>query len=64
MVEPGEDVPVDVADVVAGGVGPVVGELDKWVLVDFVEPAAPGWAKVRHRDGTTGYVRSAQVWGL
>jgi SH3-like domain-containing protein len=43
---------------------PVVGELDKWVLVDFLEPAAPGWAKVRHRDGTTGYVRSTQVWGL
>ena len=43
---------------------PVVGELDKWVVVDFLEPAAPGWAKVRHRDGTTGYVRSTQVWGL
>ena len=43
---------------------PVVGELEKWVVVDFLEPAAPGWAKVRHRDGTTGYVRSTQVWGL
>jgi SH3-like domain-containing protein len=43
---------------------PVVGELDKWVVLDFLEPAAPGWAKVRHRDGTTGYVRSTQVWGL
>jgi len=43
---------------------PVVGELDKWVVVDFLEPAAPGWARVRHRDGTTGYVRSTQVWGL
>ena len=43
---------------------PVVGELDKWVVVDFLEPAAPGWAKVRHRDGTTGYVRSTQVWDL
>ena len=43
---------------------PVVTTLDKWVVVDFVEPASPGWAKVRHRDGTTGYVRSMQVWGL
>ena len=43
---------------------PVVGELDKWVVVDFLEPAAPGWARVRHRDGTTGYIRSTQVWGL
>jgi hypothetical protein len=42
----------------------VVGEVEKWVVVDFLEPAAPGWAKVRHRDGTTGYVRSTQVWGL
>lgn len=43
---------------------PVLAELDKWVVVDFLEPAAPGWAKVRHRDGVTGYVRSTQVWGL
>jgi len=43
---------------------PVLAELDKWVVIDFLEPAAPGWAKVRHRDGVTGYVRSTQVWGL
>ena len=43
---------------------PLVAELDKWVVVDFVEPASPGWAKVRHRDGTIGYIRSTQVWGL
>lgn len=42
----------------------VVAELDKWVAIDFVEPASPGWAKVRHRDGATGYIRSMQVWGL
>lgn len=39
-------------------------ELDKWVAVEFVEPASVGWAKVRHRDGATGYIRSTQVWGL
>lgn len=43
---------------------PVVAILDKWVIVDFVEAASPGWAKVRHRDGATGFVRSTQVWGL
>lgn len=43
---------------------PVVGALDKWVVVDFVESASPGWAKVRHRDGVTGFMRSTQVWGL
>jgi len=42
----------------------VVAEIDKWVAVEFVEPAAAGWAKVRHRDGATGYIRSTQVWGL
>lgn len=42
----------------------IVLELDKWVALEFVEPASPGWAKVRHRDGVAGYVRSTQVWGL
>lgn len=42
----------------------VLAELDKWVGVEFVEMASPGWARVRHRDGVTGYVRSTQVWGL
>ncbi|MBP5987776.1 MAG: hypothetical protein KA538_11400 [Azonexus sp.] len=42
----------------------VVAELEKWVAVEFVEPASPGWAKVRHRDGATGYIRATQVWGL
>lgn len=39
-------------------------ELEKWVGLEFVEAAAPGWAKVKHRDGVTGYVRATQVWGL
>lgn len=43
---------------------PVVTALDKWVVVEFLEQASPGWAKVRHRDGATGFVRSTQVWGL
>lgn len=43
---------------------PVLAELDKWVAVELIEPASPGWAKVRHRDGATGYIRSTQVWGL
>ena len=39
-------------------------ELDKWVAVELIEPGAAGWAKVRHRDGATGYMRLTQVWGL
>ena len=42
----------------------VVAELDKSVAVEFVEVASPGWAKVKHRDGAIGYIRSTQVWGL
>ncbi len=42
----------------------VVAELDKWVVLELVEAAAPGWVKVRHRDGASGYVRNTQVWGL
>lgn len=43
---------------------PLVAELDKWVAVEFIEAAAPGWVKVRHRDGAAGYVRATQIWGL
>ena len=42
----------------------VVAELDKAVAVEFLEAASPGWAKVKHRDGASGYIRSTQVWGL
>ncbi len=43
---------------------PLVIELDKWVAVEFIESASPGWVKVRHADGATGYIHSTQVWGL
>ena len=43
---------------------PLVAEFEKWVALEFVERASPGWAKVKHREGATGYVRSTQVWGL
>ncbi len=39
-------------------------QLAKWVVLDFVAPAAPGWVKVKHADGATGFVRSTQIWGL
>lgn len=50
---------------------PIVFRGDRDVLLELAEPAssptdtaAPGWVKVRHRDGQTGYVRIAQVFGL
>ena len=50
---------------------PVVFRAEQNVLVELAEPAKsasatehPGWVKVRHRDGQTGFVRVAQVFGL
>lgn len=37
---------------------------DKGVLLELAEAPAGGWAKVRHKDGVAGYVKSADVWGL
>jgi SH3-like domain-containing protein len=50
---------------------PVVFRADRDVLLELAEPASspaatanPGWVKVRHRDGQSGYVRIAQIFGL
>jgi len=43
---------------------PVVFQCEKDVALDLLEAAPAGWAKVRHRDGTSGYVRVSKVWGL
>jgi SH3-like domain-containing protein len=48
---------------------PLVFRAEQNVLLEMVEPATgaaatPGWVRVRHRDGQTGYVRIAQVFGL
>jgi len=37
---------------------------EKDVVLELLEPVANGWAKVRHRDGLTGYILSSSVWGL
>jgi SH3-like domain-containing protein len=38
--------------------------VEKGVLLELVEPEATGWVKVHHRDGITGFVKAAEVWGL
>jgi SH3-like domain-containing protein len=48
----------------ADGGAPPVFTAEKDVLLDLVEAGPPGWAKVRHRDGQSGFVRAGQVWGL
>ena len=34
------------------------------VVLDLVEAPSSGWARVKHRDGATGFVAISQVWGL
>jgi SH3-like domain-containing protein len=44
---------------------PLVFKAEQNVLLELLDPGqAPGWVKVRHRDGQTGFVRIGQVWGL
>ncbi|HEY0847689.1 MAG TPA: SH3 domain-containing protein [Noviherbaspirillum sp.] len=42
---------------------PVVFTADKGVLLEMVDPVSAGWVKVRHRDGQSGFVRVAEIWG-
>jgi SH3-like domain-containing protein len=44
---------------------PLVFEAERHVLLEpLFEPAPAGWARVKHRDGQSGFVRISQVWGL
>ncbi len=33
------------------------------VALEWLAPSGGGWIKVRHEDGTAGYVRATEVWG-
>ncbi|MFC5301515.1 SH3 domain-containing protein [Azospira restricta] len=43
---------------------PLAFEAEKGVALELLEAGVGGWAKVRHRDGQSGFVRGNQVWGL
>jgi SH3-like domain-containing protein len=43
---------------------PVVFEVAKDVLLEWVEPGPLGWVKVRHAEGQLGFVRMVSLWGL
>lgn len=43
---------------------PILMTADKNVLLELVDPDAGPWARVRHRDGISGYVKASDVWGL
>jgi len=36
----------------------------QFLALELVEVAAPGWIRVQHRDGSAGFLRANQVWGL
>ena len=42
---------------------PVAFQARRGVALEIAELVAGPWAKVRHRDGQTSFVRSTQVWG-
>jgi SH3-like domain-containing protein len=43
---------------------PVVMTADKGVLLELLEASPAPWAKVKHRDGIIGYVKTADIWGV
>jgi SH3-like domain-containing protein len=64
-------VPIAEVRASADDAAPLVFRAEQNVLLELAEPAAgatstaaPGWVKVRHRDGQAGFVRIAQIFGL
>ena len=41
----------------------VVLQARQQVALELLENSGGGWLKVRHQDGATGYVKTADVWG-
>ncbi len=42
----------------------LVFEAERDVVLEFLELVPGGWAKVKHRDGQSGFLKAPQVWGL
>lgn len=47
----------------AQGTAPLVFTAVKDVVLEWVEAGPLGWVRVKHRDGQSGFVKAAQVWG-
>jgi SH3-like domain-containing protein len=45
---------------------PAVLQVAQGVVLEYGDQTGvtPGWVRVRHRDGASGFVRISQVWGL
>ena len=48
--------------------GAAVLQAERGILLEVLETppaeAVPGWLRVRHRDGGSGWVRTTEVWGV
>lgn len=42
----------------------VVFTADKGVLLEVVDTVVPGWVRVKHADGSIGFVKTGDVWGI
>ncbi len=38
-------------------------QAEESVVMEWLDSDRPGWVRVRHRDGQSGYVKASQVWG-
>ena len=43
---------------------PVAFQVREGVALELAELGPPGWVRVRHRDGQSGFLRVNQVWGV
>ena len=41
----------------------MIAQVKQQVALEWLENTGAGWIKVRHPDGETGYVQTAEVWG-
>lgn len=41
----------------------IVFTAEKGVLLELTDSASSGWVRVKHRDGQSGFVKAAEVWG-
>lgn len=57
-------VPVATARARAEEASPSAFRAQENVVLELVDAPAGGWVHVRHADGSAGYVRANEVWGL
>jgi SH3-like domain-containing protein len=42
---------------------PVAFKAERDVILEFLEPGPPGWLKIKHREGQSGFIMESSVWG-